>query len=114
MPTDPTQERNYEGVSPDTCFEIFAYERRRYVLRCLEMYETPIALADLADEVARLEHDADTLAEVPREEVKRIYMTLYHAHIPKLEDVGFVAYDQESDMVRLVRRFSESSLSEML
>lgn len=114
MTADPIQERDCERVPLDTCFEILAHERRQYVLRCLEMYETPLALADLADEVARLEHGVETLAEIPRENIKRIYMQIYHSHIPKLEDAGLLEYHQETDTVESTQRLSNFAPYEIL
>lgn len=78
--------------------EILAHHRRRYALQCLRKCENPIALADLADEVASREYD-EPLAELSAETVKRVYLSLYHTHIPKLADEGFVQYNQEPDSV---------------
>ncbi|WP_440771749.1 DUF7344 domain-containing protein [Natronorubrum sp. DTA28] len=81
-------------------FEGLAHHRRRAALRCLQEYGTPIPLADLADEVAVREYDT-ALPEIPAENVTRIYMSLYHTHIPKLADAEYVRYDQERDAVTL-------------
>nr|WP_123534074.1 hypothetical protein [Halosimplex salinum] len=59
-------------------------------------YELP--LADLADEVARREYDAP-VSDIPSEDVSKVYMALYHTHVPKLGDGGAVLYDQQSDVV---------------
>ncbi len=59
-----------------------------------------MTLPDLADEVAVRERGT-TIAAIPGEEVKRVYMSLYHSHIPKLANADVVAYDQERDMVAL-------------
>lgn len=79
-------------------FGALAGRRRRLVLHCLREYQTPIALADLADEIATREHET-SISNIPAEEVKRIYMTLYHTHIPKLADANIVEYAQEEDLV---------------
>ena len=92
----------------NTIFQIFAHHRRRYALRGLRMHETPMALADLADEVAIRENEAP-LTEISAEEVKRIYMSLYHTHIPKLADADLVRYDQECDSVILLESPEEIS-----
>lgn len=87
-------------------YEILADEDRRYALYCLEKYGETLALADLADEVARLKHDRP-LPEIDPEVVKRVYLRLYHSHVPKLTDAGIVEYDQERDLVRLCRQLSD-------
>lgn len=90
----------------DTLFSILSRERRRYALYCLQQYQNPMALADLADEVARFEHDEQRVAEIPAEDVKSVYMTLYHTHLPKMEDAGIIEYDQNTDSVQLRDEFS--------
>ena len=85
----------------NTTYTVFAHHRRRTTLRVLLDYETPIALADLADEVAVHENET-RLEEVSPKEVKRIYLSLYHSHIPKLKEAGFVQYDQDQDLVTLL------------
>ncbi|QLG63163.1 DUF7344 domain-containing protein [Halorarum salinum] len=84
-----------------TMFEVLAHHRRRYAIHCLREYENPITLADLADEVSVLENDT-SIAEIPPEDVKRVYLSLYHSHVPKLADAELVTYDQERDLVSLV------------
>lgn len=91
-------ERNTETV--DAVFEALADERRRYALHCLKEHETPLALADLAEEVA-VQENSSPITEVTAEDVKRTYMSLYHTHIPKLEDAGIVRYNQDADGVVL-------------
>lgn len=77
-----------------------AYRRRRYAVSGLRDQPGPITLADLADEVAVMENGTP-LTEVPASEVKRIYMTLYHSHVPKLEMAGVVEYLQNGDLIEL-------------
>lgn len=52
----------------------------------------------MAEEVATHENDT-TITEVSAEDVKQIYLSLYHAHIPKLEDASFVHDNQDTDSV---------------
>lgn len=87
-------------VDTDALFDLLADSRRRFVLACLHEYSTPMVLADIADELATWEHDAD-ITDVPAEEVRSIYLSLYHNHVPKMEDVGLVEYSQERDAVEL-------------
>lgn len=89
-----------ETVSLDAIFDILTDQRRRYTLHCLEKYENPMTLADLADEIAVWENETE-IANIPAEDVKYVYTSLYHTHIPKMADAGIVEYDQEQDMVSL-------------
>lgn len=96
--------------SSELLCEVLVHERRRYALYCLVTYQTPLPLADVADEVARLEYDAQVLSAIPENDVRQIYLDLYHAHIPKLADRGLVSYNQERDIVELTCGLSEWSL----
>lgn len=87
----------------DALLDLLAHSRRRTLLTCLQTYDDPLPLPDLADEVAVAERDA-TLDAIPAETVKRVYMSLYHRHVPKLEDYDVVWYEQERDMVGLADR----------
>lgn len=86
-------------VEIDAVYEALADPRCRYALTCLQTYVTPMALADLADEVAIAEHDAARLNDVSPAAVKSIYLDLYHVHVPKLATLELVEYDQERDAV---------------
>jgi len=86
--------------SPDTYFKILSNQRRRQALDCLQEYRNPMALSDLVDEVAIREYET-RITEIPAEEVKEIYISLYHVHVPRMEDVGLVEYDQDTDLVAL-------------
>lgn len=82
----------------DTLLETLADARRRRALRCLRRHEE-VTLPDLAEEVTVREVDAP-LPEVSAERVSQVYFSLYHTHVPKLEEAGFVRYSQEHDLVR--------------
>lgn len=85
-------------IAADTIYELLSNRRRRYFLECLAEHGYSLTLADLADEVAAREHDAH-VADVCEEEVLRIYLTLYHQHVPKLAEADVVRYDQDGDLV---------------
>lgn len=91
------------GLDPelDSVFQLFVSQRRRYVLDCLRETDDPIPLADLAGEVATREKDA-SLSEIPDEELKQIHLTLYHTHIPKLNDEDIIQYNKDEETVTLI------------
>lgn len=69
-----------------------------------------MSLPDLADECVVIEHNCH-LDDIPAKTVKRMYMSLYHCHIPKLVEEGVLEYDQERDLVigrPLLSEFSAS------
>lgn len=87
------------SVDRSTLHDLLSSERRRHVLSCLGEHG-PMALPDLADEVAEREHDA-ALPQVPEDAVLTIYLSLYHTHVPKLAQADVVSYDQDRDAVAL-------------
>lgn len=97
-------------------FNLLADRRRRYTLYCLDKYETPMALADLTDEIVRIELDAMPTA-VP-EVREQVYTHLYHRHLPKLKEANLVRFDLRENLVSLgpdadkVRPYLERTMDE--
>ncbi|WP_227379690.1 DUF7344 domain-containing protein [Haladaptatus halobius] len=86
-------------LSADESCTVFVEPRRRYVLYCLKTSKRPIPLADLADELVRWEIDmAPTAVQDERE---RIYVSLYHCHLPKLADANLISFDMNRKLVTL-------------
>lgn len=89
-----------EPLTQDVVFDILSSARRRYVLYQLRTEEQPVELTELAEDVAAWENDT-TVDELTKQQRKRVYVSLYQTHVPKLEDAGLVQYDQDSGEVRL-------------
>lgn len=92
-PTDQT-------LSQDTVFELLSSPRRRYVLYLLREAGEPVELTTLAEQVAAWENETD-IDDITEQERKRVYVSLYQTHIPRLDDAGIVEYDKETGMVAL-------------
>ena len=92
-------------LSQDTVFDILSNSRRRYVLYYLRQESEPIQLVDLAEHVAAWENETD-VESLREQERKRVYVSLYQTHIPKLADTGLVKYDKEAGTVALTERRS--------
>lgn len=86
-------------VSLDALFGLLADFRRRtgYLTLCSH---GDLSLPDLADEVAVAER-GEALPEIDPDAVLRVYLSLYHNHVPRLAGAGLVTYDQEDDYVTL-------------
>lgn len=87
-----------DGSTLDVVFEALAHQRRRYLVQCLR--EEPRALSDVAMEVAAQETDSPT-ADQPTDLAQDVYLSLYHRHVPKLEEAGIVQYDHDKKVVAL-------------
>jgi DNA-binding transcriptional ArsR family regulator len=86
----------------DAVFRALASRRRRITLRCL-LRHRDLTLPDLAELVAEQER-AEDLPAIPPERVSRVYFSLYHTHLPKLEAADLVRYEQEGDYVATTDR----------
>lgn len=94
------------GLSQDQVFEVLKSPRRRYALYFLRREGGTVELSDLTDQVAAWENDT-TPAGLTSEQRKRVYISLYQTHLPKLDDAGIVEYEREAGNVHLSRRARE-------
>lgn len=85
-------------VSVDEMFELLSHHRRRAVLRVLESQDEPLAVVDVAEEIAAREH-GDSAGSVTAEDVQPIHVELYHVHVPHLADYGVIDYNQDRGYV---------------
>ncbi len=90
-------------LTQDDVFEILSSPRRRYLLYHLRQRGEPVELTELAEHVAAWENDVEP-GELTTQERKRVYVSLYQTHVPKLDDAGIVDYDADSGMVTLTRQ----------
>lgn len=88
-----------DSIVLDELLGLLAARRRQLVLYCLETSETPMAVADLADDLIRLTTDASP--PTVQDERERVYLSLYHRHLPKLADAGLVSFDSDRNLVGL-------------
>jgi hypothetical protein len=89
-------------LTQDDVFDILSSARRRYVLYLLRT-EGPMELTDLAEHVAAWENDTNIDA-LTKQQRKRVYVSLYQTHVPKLADADLVEYDKDSGRVELASR----------
>ena len=84
----------------DTFFEILADHRRRFVLYVLtDEASGVIEFESLVDRV--MQYEQDVLRDQPEEHHRKgIVADLEHWHLPVLEDVGLIEFDERSETVR--------------
>lgn len=93
-------------MSTDVVFEILSNTRRRMVLYYLRQKGGSVTVQELAEQIAALENDIP-VDELQNQQRKRVYVSLYQTHIPKLEETGIIDYDDMKGEVRLTNRASE-------
>jgi hypothetical protein len=86
-------------LSKGEIFDVLQNQRRRYVLEYLERFDEPVALSDLAVQVAAWEYHTP-VEEVTNDQKKRVYTTLQQTHLEKMEEAGIVEYDPEENLIR--------------
>lgn len=95
-----------DRMSPDLVFEILSNTRRRMMLYYLRQNDGAASVKELAEQIAALENDV-TVGELGRQQRKRVYVSLYQTHVPKLEDAGIIEYDDANGDVWLTDRAGE-------
>lgn len=93
-------------MSPDLVFDILSNTRRRRVLYYLRQSDGSATVQELADEIAAMENSVD-VEDLTRQQQKRVYVSLYQTHLPKLEESGIIEYDDDGEEVRLTDRANE-------
>lgn len=90
-------------LTRDEIYEILSNRRRRYALHYLRQRGSEcVALSALAAQIAAWEHD-DVLGETETTptERKHVYTALQQFHLPKMVEMGIVAYDHPEGTVTL-------------
>ena len=81
-------------------YSVISNDRRRYVLRYLEEEDREVYLREVAERVAAWEND-EPVEAVTTQDRRRVETALRQFHIPKMDDAGFVSYDERRKTVRL-------------
>lgn len=96
-------ETTRDELSRDTLFSLLSNPRRRFVIRYLYRADESVTLQELATEVAAWENQTEP-EKLTDQERKRVYVSLYQTHVPKLEEVGVIEYDNDSGEITLTER----------
>lgn len=92
--------REGRPLSPDRAFDLLSNPRRRLLLHGLRLAGGTASLSGLASFVA--DREAGPSERPTEESASRVYAGLWHVHLPKLDDLGVVSYDESADAVELV------------
>lgn len=99
-----TKEQN--ELTQDTVYDLLSNKRRRFVISKLRRADGAVSVNELSESVAAWENGVE-VDELTDKQIKRVYVSLYQIHIPKLDDAGLVAYDKDSGQVELTPTVSE-------
>ena len=97
------QQDDTEGLDRAEIHDVLSNDRRWHVLELLNN-ENPQDLRSLANDIAAAESGE---SPAPREVRQSVYVTLHQNHLPKLDSLDIVQYDDTSKMVSLDDRANQ-------
>jgi len=92
-----------DELSADTTFDLLKNRRRRDALALLRERGSEMTQGELAEHVAARENDVEH-ARVTSGERKRVYISLYQNHLPRLASADVIDYDPNRGTVALTER----------
>lgn len=101
----PSDSHQSPDLPLDVVFELLKNQRRRRVLRYLEEESETVDLGTLAEELAAEENDKSPRA-LSSSERKRVYISLYQCHLPKLDDAGVIDFESNRGTISRTDRTS--------
>ncbi|AUV80901.1 hypothetical protein C2R22_03880 [Salinigranum rubrum] len=94
--------------SLDELFQLLSQERRRFALYYLDQADGPVALEELAREVARRENGSPGPAS--SDDYAEQLITLKHNHLPRIADATHIEYDRDNRFIRITGMTPEADL----
>lgn len=95
-----------ESITQEDLFELLQNERRRMVAEYLMRTDEPTSIGTLAEYVAAVENDCDQESVTHRQR-KRTYVSLYHGHLPKMDEYDVIDYDMDRGDVESGAEFDQ-------
>jgi hypothetical protein len=93
-----------DGLDEADIHDVLRNDRRRMVIELLGDADGPVTARDLSETIAAREADEDP---PPRNVRQSVYISLQQTHIPKLEELGIVDYDENSKELRPAEHASD-------
>lgn len=95
---------NAGGLEPTEIHDVLRNDRRRLVIERLRETEEREAVRDLAEHIAGIESGE---FPAPRNVRQSVYVSLHQTHLPKLDELGIVAYESDAKEVTLANNVDE-------
>lgn len=94
------------GVVPQgVVFDILRNERRRRVLKHLDDDDGRATLGEMAERLAAIENDKPE-SQITSQERKRLYVGLYQCHLPRMDESGAIAFDDDRGTIETTEHTS--------
>lgn len=88
----------YTEVPESEVHDLLRNERRRQVIKYLQRTVGSTTLREIAEAIAEKETG---ISPPPKNIRQSVYNSLHQTHLPKLDDLGVVAYDSDRKTIRL-------------
>ncbi|WP_135302742.1 DUF7344 domain-containing protein [Haloarcula amylovorans] len=89
------------SLSDSELFDILKNERRRATLSLLfASDDASVSVSSVSEHVAAQENDT-TVDSLEEQQRKRVYVSLYQCHFPKMDELGIVEFDRETGTISL-------------
>lgn len=82
------------SIESETVLEIVQSGYRRVILTVLMDEQRALTLNELTKTLIERTHQK-SVSEVSKDEMTEIRISLYHVHLPKLAEAGFITYDPD-------------------
>lgn len=89
-----------QSLDYDDCFDLLSNHRRRYTLHYLKQNEGQAELGELSEQIAAWENEIEE-ADISYDQRKRVYTSLQQVHLPRMDDLGVVAFDDREGVATL-------------
>ncbi len=89
-----------EGLSKDQAFDILRNSRRRAIISGLRARGGELSVKELSTYVAAEEYGVPA-SELTPEQYKRVYTGLYQCHLDRMEELGVIDFDTDTNTVTL-------------
>lgn len=89
-----------DSLSHDVIFGVLASKRRRDVLRYVDETGGETTLSEVAEHIAAMENGIEP-HQLSSEQRKRLYVSLYQSHLPKMDDESVIDFNQTRGTIEL-------------
>ncbi|WP_135828744.1 DUF7344 domain-containing protein [Halorussus halobius] len=91
-------------LDPGQIHNVLRNDRRRRAIKHLRRSEQPVSVDALSEHIASVETGE---SPPPRDVRKSVYVSLHQTHLPKLDELDIIEYDQRDQQIALRDRAEE-------
>ena len=104
MITSETSTERSGDLEPSEIHNVLRNDRRRHALKRLREADGSLTVDALAEHIAGIETEE---SPPPRNVRKSVYVSLHQTHLPKLDELDIVDYDQREQKLELLDKAEE-------